>query len=103
MPGDKGVLPASGAPPVATLYHLIAVPVAVKFATVGFVFAQKLCGVFTDNKVNAGLNDPVTTPPGAIQFEVDPAKVKLVNVPVLELPLESGNELIPVFVPEAIP
>jgi hypothetical protein len=44
------------------------------------VFAQKLCGVFTDNKVNAGLNDPVIAPPNS--DSVDPAKTKLVNVPV---------------------
>ena len=38
-------MPASAEPPVGTLYHCKFAPVAVRFATVGLVLLQNVCGL----------------------------------------------------------
>ena len=43
MPLTSGVVPASNVPPVDALYQFIVVPVAARFATVGFAETQKDC------------------------------------------------------------
>jgi hypothetical protein len=45
FPDASAVVPASGEPPVAALYHCKLVPVAVRFATVGLVLLQNVCGL----------------------------------------------------------
>ena len=42
MPLVKAVVDAKAVPPVEVLYHLILVPVAVKFATVALAISQKV-------------------------------------------------------------
>ena len=41
----SAVVEASGDPPLDALYHCKLVPVAVRFATVGFVLLQNVCGL----------------------------------------------------------
>ena len=44
----SAVVDASGDPPLDALYHCKLVPVAVRFATVGLVLLQNVCGLVAE-------------------------------------------------------
>ena len=58
---DNAVPDAKALPPVATLYQFKLVPVAVRFATVGFVELQKVCGEGAVGVDGAALTVTVTS------------------------------------------
>ena len=47
----SAVVEASGDPPLGALYHCKLVPVAVRFATVGLVLLQNVCGLVAEGGV----------------------------------------------------
>ena len=60
MPFTKAVVPDNAVPPVAAAYHLIAVPVATKFATVPELPEQNVCDNVPVGAAGLAVSETVT-------------------------------------------
>lgn len=91
---------ATDVPPVAVVYHLIAVPVAIKFETFGLLLSQKVC---VADPVGADGTLLLVTTTSSVVLEQVPLEIVHLNValvpagtPVTVVFLKLGVVIVPV-------